>query len=469
MFPQSLSQAAIMATLCFAGLASAVRESGDPSPAIISVSTSTTTLRADETQTGNPDDKVMVPCAGHITQCGVEDKAKIIYVPKSTRTITNKIVTTSVVVLPTSTRVIESVTVSTVTNTTKGHCRETHYLPGEPVEVTVDVLIVTTEEIQPISNTTTWITSVVTASAIEQCFLERYTILGRGPGSQGSPGASAAAEAASARSSDSVSPAASTPAASDESHSDDDSAQQRLGTVDDQPEVIGTWGSRLFDKESELDFKPFVSDVKVPPKVFMRMIAFVDALNSQLGASLKAWIMSILVVCNDALCACSFNTNGPHISLYLLFPCRTRPNQNRQPICGSLPENPYGDYKIQATLGKYVASAANGGHLSASGTSANDADTFSSAYVPNAGTLQLARGNQYVKADQSGASALSATRSTASTWERFIIRQKIGESQGVYSIRAASNGKYVRVGDDGALVNDGAVENDATGFRFVKA
>ncbi|KAM5521838.1 hypothetical protein FOXYSP1_15729 [Fusarium oxysporum f. sp. phaseoli] len=322
MFPQSLSQAAIMATLCFAGLASAVRESGDPSPAIISVSTSTTTLRADETQTGNPDDKVMVPCAGHITQCGVEDKAKIIYVPKSTRTITNKIVTTSVVVLPTSTRVIESVTVSTVTNTTKGHCRETHYLPGEPVEVTVDVLIVTTEEIQPISNTTTWITSVVTASAIEQCFLERYTILGRGPGSQGSPGASAAAEAASARSSDSVSPAASTPAASDESHSDDDSAQQRLGTVDDQPEVIGTWGSRLFDKESELDFKPFVSDVKVHPKVFMRMIAFVDALNSQLGASLKAWIMSILVVCNDALCACSFNTNGPHISLYLLFPCR---------------------------------------------------------------------------------------------------------------------------------------------------
>ncbi|WKT51382.1 hypothetical protein QSH57_016352 [Fusarium oxysporum f. sp. vasinfectum] len=408
-----------MATLCFAGLASAVRESGDPSPAIISVSTSTTTLRADETQTGNPDDKVMVPCAGHITQCGVEDKAKIIYVPKSTRTITNKIVTTSVVVLPTSTRVIESVTVSTVTNTTKGHCRETHYLPGEPVEVTVDVLIVTTEEIQPISNTTTWITSVVTASAIEQCFLERYTILGRGPGSQGSPGASAAAEAASARSSDSVSPAASTPAASDESHSDDDSAQQRLGTVDDQPEVIGTWGSRLFDKESELDFKPFVS---------------------------------------ITLYICSGNTYTNE--LYFIS---TRPNQNGQPTCGSLPENPYGDYKIQATLGKYVASAANGGHLSASGTSANDSGAFSSAYLPNAGTLQLARSNQYVTADQSGASALSASRATASTWERFIIRQKVGESQGIYSTKAASNGKYLRVGDDGAI------ENDATGFRFVKA
>ncbi|KAH7469672.1 hypothetical protein H9L39_13795 [Fusarium oxysporum f. sp. albedinis] len=152
-----------------------------------------------------------------------------------------------------------------------------------------------------------------------------------------------------------------------------------------------------------------------------------------------------------------------------LYFISTRPNQNGQPICGSLPENPYGDYKIQATLGKYVASAANGGHLSASGTPANDTDAFSSAYVPNAGTLQLARSNQYVKADQSGASALSATRATASTWERFIIRQKIGESQGVYSIKAASNGKYVRVGGDGALVNVGAVENDAAGFRFVKA
>ncbi|EXL76703.1 hypothetical protein FOPG_08600 [Fusarium oxysporum f. sp. conglutinans race 2 54008] len=146
-----------------------------------------------------------------------------------------------------------------------------------------------------------------------------------------------------------------------------------------------------------------------------------------------------------------------------LYFISTRPNQNGQPTCGSLPENPYGDYKIQATLGKYVASAANGGHLSASGTSANDSGAFSSAYLPNAGTLQLARSNQYVTADQSGASALSASRATASTWERFIIRQKVGESQGIYSIKAASNGKYLRVGDDGAI------ENDATGFRFVKA
>jgi hypothetical protein len=55
-------------------------------------------VRAGETKIGNPDDKVMAPCAGHITQCGIEDKAKIVYVPKTTITITNEIVTTSVVV-----------------------------------------------------------------------------------------------------------------------------------------------------------------------------------------------------------------------------------------------------------------------------------------------------------------------------------------------------------------------------------
>ncbi|CZR44134.1 uncharacterized protein FPRO_13919 [Fusarium proliferatum ET1] len=152
-----------------------------------------------------------------------------------------------------------------------------------------------------------------------------------------------------------------------------------------------------------------------------------------------------------------------------LYFISTRPNSNGQPICATLPENPYGDYKIQATSGKYIVSAANGGQLSASSASANDADTFSSAYVPNAGTLQLARNKQYVTADQSGTFALSAARAVASTWERFIIRQKIGESEGVYSIKAASNGKYVRVGGDGTLVNDGAAENEATGFRFIKA
>ncbi|PNP76121.1 hypothetical protein FNYG_10679 [Fusarium nygamai] len=251
MFAQSLSRAAIMATLYFAGLASAVRQSGDPSAAIISKSSSTTTLRAGESKIGRPDEKVMVSCAGHITQCGVEDKAKIIYVPRSTETVTNEIISTSVVTLPTSTRVIESVTVETVTSATKGHCRKTVYLPGEPVTVAVDVLIVTTEEIQPITDSVKWVTSKVTESAIEQCFLASYTILSRGPeflydgpdtsfpASEATP---ASSSVASARSSDSVSPAASTPAASDESRSDDGSAQRPLDTDEERPAMMGSDG-----------------------------------------------------------------------------------------------------------------------------------------------------------------------------------------------------------------------------------
>ncbi|KAF5568833.1 hypothetical protein FPANT_14028 [Fusarium pseudoanthophilum] len=241
MLVQSLSRAAIMATLCLAGFASAVRESGEPSPATISKSSSTTTARAGQTKIGRPDDKVMVPCAGHITQCGVEDKAKVIYVPKSTVTVTNSIITTSVVVLPVSTRVIERVKVETITSATKGHCRSTVYLPGEAVTVAVDVVIVDFEEIQPISNSTTWKTHTVTASAIEQCFLEKYTALAHGGGQPG-PDTSATAASASARSSDSVSPAASTPAASDESRSDDDSAQNPMDTRDERPVIIGSDG-----------------------------------------------------------------------------------------------------------------------------------------------------------------------------------------------------------------------------------
>jgi endo-1,3(4)-beta-glucanase len=146
----------------------------------------------------------------------------------------------------------------------------------------------------------------------------------------------------------------------------------------------------------------------------------------------------------------------------------TRPNKGNQPICSTLPQNPYGDYKIQATSGLYVVVSADGGKLTASGDSAGKASTLLSVYVPNAGTLQLASSKQFVTADQSGDSALAAARATASSWERFIIRQKLGEGQDVYSIKAASNGKYVRIGSDGFLVNNGATERDSTGFRFIK-
>jgi endo-1,3(4)-beta-glucanase len=95
--------------------------------------------------------------------------------------------------------------------------------------------------------------------------------------------------------------------------------------------------------------------------------------------------------------------------------------------------------------------------------------TFNSSYVPNAGTLQLTSTGQYVTADQSGDYTLAAIRATASTWERFIVRQKVGAASGVYSIKAASNGLYVTVGSDGSLINNGANEAASAGFLFIKA
>lgn len=69
-------------------------------------------------------------------------------------------------------------------------------------------------------------------------------------------------------------------------------------------------------------------------------------------------------------------------------------------------------------------------------------------------------------ADSSGTFALSATRATASTWERFTIRQKVGAAAGVYSIKAGSNGLYVTLGGDGSLINNGANEAASAGFKF---
>jgi endo-1,3(4)-beta-glucanase len=68
-----------------------------------------------------------------------------------------------------------------------------------------------------------------------------------------------------------------------------------------------------------------------------------------------------------------------------------------------------------------------------------------------------------------GSYALSAIRPTASTWERFVIRQKNGAASGVYSIKAASNGLYITVASDGSLMNNGANEAASAGFKFVSA
>jgi endo-1,3(4)-beta-glucanase len=89
--------------------------------------------------------------------------------------------------------------------------------------------------------------------------------------------------------------------------------------------------------------------------------------------------------------------------------------------------------------------------------------------VPNAGTLQLISTKEFVTADQSGNYTLSATRSTASSWETFVIRQKVGAAVGVYSIQAVSNRLYITVDGDGSLVNNGANEAASSGFKFIDA
>ncbi len=153
-----------------------------------------------------------------------------------------------------------------------------------------------------------------------------------------------------------------------------------------------------------------------------------------------------------------------------LFFIGTRPNPSGSPICGALPQNPYGTFKIQvASSGNFVAASSANTNLVASATSSGSAAIFNSSYVPNSGTLQLTSTNQYVTADQSGDYALAAIRGVASTWERFTIRQKIGAASGVYSIKATSNSLYITVGSDGSLINNGATEAASAGFRFVAA
>lgn len=146
----------------------------------------------------------------------------------------------------------------------------------------------------------------------------------------------------------------------------------------------------------------------------------------------------------------------------------TRPNPSGAPICSAFPQNPYGSFQLQvASSGAFVAASSANTNLVASAASPGAAATFRSAYVPNAGTLQLASTGQYVTSDQSGSSVLAASRATPSTWERFTVRQKVGAAADVYSIKAGSNGLYVTVAADGSLVNNGANEAAAAGFRFV--
>ena len=122
-----------------------------------------------------------------------------------------------------------------------------------------------------------------------------------------------------------------------------------------------------------------------------------------------------------------------------------------------------------ASSGNYVAASSSNTNLVASATSSQGAAVFNSSYVPNSGNLQLVSTSQFVTADSSGDYALAAIRATASTWEQFVVRPKVGAASGVYSIKATSNGLYVTVGSDGSLINNGANEAASAGFKFVSS
>lgn len=150
-----------------------------------------------------------------------------------------------------------------------------------------------------------------------------------------------------------------------------------------------------------------------------------------------------------------------------------------------LARNPEGRFILQATgTSWFIACSPSSPTLTASASSNSDAAVFElsndqdptseGSTVAQGGTLKLLTTQQYVTADISGSSPLAAARHAALAWEYFTIRRKVEEQggevvpvgQSVYTIRARSNGRYVRVAQDGSLVNDGKTAVDAEGFRL---
>jgi endo-1,3(4)-beta-glucanase len=150
-----------------------------------------------------------------------------------------------------------------------------------------------------------------------------------------------------------------------------------------------------------------------------------------------------------------------------LYFISTRPGASG--VCSSAPANPLGSFALQATSNNQFISSSGLPNLMATGASQSDAAVFDFGFAPNAGTIKAASNNQFVTADSSGNFTISASRAVASDWEIFVIRPKEGEANGVYTIQAGSNKKYVVVGADGSLINTADSANDGAGFRFVSA
>ncbi|PVF98067.1 glycoside hydrolase family 81 protein [Serendipita vermifera] len=146
----------------------------------------------------------------------------------------------------------------------------------------------------------------------------------------------------------------------------------------------------------------------------------------------------------------------------------TRPNSSGGAICGSLQTNPSGNFVFRHTTSdKFVTSSGSRTELFADATAQSGATTYKLAFATGGGTIYAQNNAQYVTADASGNYTIAAARAVASTWEIFTIRQKIGAATGVYSILAASNKKYITVGSNGALINNGDTEASSAGFQLV--
>ncbi|KAF5654692.1 hypothetical protein FHETE_11267 [Fusarium heterosporum] len=138
---------------------------------LVAAQESSITVLWDDAQ-NTVDEKTMVECGGHISQCGIMEDVKIIRSPVSTIYVTQNFTTTTEKILPTQTIVIRSVKVVTVNNQTQGHCRETMTVPEmKPAIITVNVTVEHVREIVPVTNVVSVETSTVTATSIEQCFV----------------------------------------------------------------------------------------------------------------------------------------------------------------------------------------------------------------------------------------------------------------------------------------------------------
>lgn len=208
-----------------------------------------------------------------------------------------------------------------------------------------------------------------------------------------------------------------------------------------------TWATAMFNRAADSIADPNAGD-EWKSVVYLAYAAVNPADAAQRSTSLTTW------------------GSGNSYSNQLYF-IATRPGASG--VCNSAGGNPTGNYVLQSTTNNQFVSTVGLPNLMATGAAQSDAAVFDFGFAPNAGTIQDVATEQYVTADSSGNFTISASRASPSAWEIFIIRLKDGAGSDVYSIQAASNKKWVVVGADGSLVNNGNSAADGTGFRLVAA